>query len=189
MHNFSQILFVMWRETVEAMLVVGILHAWLAHNPGGERGLKYLWLGVLTGLVGAFLLGLGIDALNSVLSDEGQEYFQAALLLVAAALIVQMVFWMRRQGARMQQGLVQSLARSTQVPTGPVRSPVALVMPGTSTGSIAQRRVSPVSRARRSASPAATRPQSLKPAGSTPSAPWLPRPQQATVPSLRRAHT
>ncbi|MBK7004242.1 MAG: FTR1 family protein [Burkholderiales bacterium] len=114
MQNFSQILFVMWRETVEAMLVVGILHAWLAHHPGGARGLKFLWMGVLTGLVGAFLLGLGIDALNSVLSDEGQEYFQAALLLLAAALIVQMVFWMRRQGARMKHSLEQSLAHNIQ---------------------------------------------------------------------------
>lgn len=114
MQNFSQILFVMWRETVEAMLVVGILHAWLSHNPDGKPGLKYLWLGVIAGLGGAFLLGLGIDALNSVLSDEGQEYFQAALLLAAAALIVQMVFWMRRHGQRMKQDLEQSLGHSTR---------------------------------------------------------------------------
>ncbi len=114
MHNFSQILFVMWRETVEAMLVVGILHAWLSHNPQGKPGLKYLWLGVLAGLAGAFLLGLGIDALNAVLSDEGQEYFQAALLLAAAGLIVQMVFWMRRHGQRLKKDLEQSLGHSAQ---------------------------------------------------------------------------
>lgn len=114
MQNFSQILFVMWRETVEAMLVVGILHAWLSHNPQGRPGLKYLWLGVLAGLGGAFLLGLGIDALNAVLSDEGQEYFQAALLLAAAGLIVQMVFWMRRHGQRLKKDLEQSLGDSTR---------------------------------------------------------------------------
>lgn len=114
MQNFSQILFVMWRETVEAMLVVGILHAWLSHNPQGKPGLKYLWLGVLAGLGGAFLLGLGIDALNAVLSDEGQEYFQAALLLAAAGLIVQMVFWMRRHGQRLKKDLEQSLGDSTR---------------------------------------------------------------------------
>lgn len=114
MQNFSQILFVMWRETVEAMLVVGILHAWLSHNPQGKPGLKYLWLGVLAGLGGAFLLGLGIDALNAVLSDEGQEYFQAVLLLAAAGLIVQMVFWMRRHGQRLKKDLEQSLGDSTR---------------------------------------------------------------------------
>lgn len=114
MQNFGQILFVMWRETVEAMLVVGILHAWLSHNPQGRNGLKYLWLGVLTGLAGAVALGLGIDAMNTVLTDEGQEYFQAALLLAAAALIVQMVFWMRRHGQRMKKDLEQSLDHSTR---------------------------------------------------------------------------
>lgn len=114
MQNFGQILFVMWRETVEAMLVVGILHAWLSHNPGGQRGLKYLWLGVLAGVAGAFALGLGIDALNATLSDEGQEYFQAGLLLVAAGLIVQMVFWMRRHGRRLKSDLEQSLGHSAR---------------------------------------------------------------------------
>ena len=60
MQNFGQILFVMWRESVEAMLVVGILHAWLAHQPQGRRGLVYLWLGVGVGLLAALALGLGI---------------------------------------------------------------------------------------------------------------------------------
>lgn len=114
MQNFGQILFVMWRETVEAMLVVGILHAWLSHKPSGKRGLAYLWFGVAAGLAGAFLMGLGIGATNSVLSDEGQEYFQAAMLLVAAGLIVQMVFWMRRHGRSLKKDMEQSLSDSAQ---------------------------------------------------------------------------
>lgn len=114
MQNFTQILFVMWRETVEAMLVVGILHAWLSHHPSGTRGLAYLWLGVAAGLVGAFLIGLGIEATSSVLSDEGQEYFQAALLLAAAGLIVQMVFWMRRHGRSLKKDMEHSLSDSAQ---------------------------------------------------------------------------
>src|SRR5438445_6370649 len=113
MQNFSQILFVMWRETVEAMLIVGILYAWLSHNPEGKRGITFLWLGVLTGLGGAFLLGLGIEAMNTVLSDEGQSYFQAGMMLVASALIVQMVFWMRKHGRRLKQDMEQSLSAST----------------------------------------------------------------------------
>ncbi|MEO5659340.1 MAG: FTR1 family protein [Polaromonas sp.] len=114
MQNFSQILFVMWRETVEAMLVVGILYAWLSHHPSGKRGLVYLWFGVAAGLAGALLLGLGIEAANSVLTDEGQEYFQAGILLAAAGLIVQMVFWMRRHGRRLKRDLEQSLSDSAQ---------------------------------------------------------------------------
>lgn len=114
MQNFGQILFVMWRETVEAMLVVGILHAWLSHNPEANRGLLYLWGGVLAGLVGAFLLGLGIEAVNAVLPEQGHDYFQAAMMLVAAVLIVQMVFWMRRNGRRLKNEMEQSLSTSTR---------------------------------------------------------------------------
>lgn len=114
MQNLAQIFFVMWRETVEAMLVVGILHAWLSHNPEGKAGIKYLWMGVLAGLAGAFLLGLGIEALNAVLPDEGQEYFQSALQLAAAALIVQMVFWMRRRARHLKRDMEQSLGQRTQ---------------------------------------------------------------------------
>lgn len=114
MQNLAQIFFVMWRETVEAMLVVGILHAWLSHNPEGRAGIKYLWLGVLGGLIGALLLGLGIEALNAVLSDEGQEYFQSGLQLAAAALIVQMVFWMRRHARNLKREMEQSLGQRTQ---------------------------------------------------------------------------
>lgn len=114
MQNLTQIFFVMWRETIEAMLVVGILHAWLSHNLEGKAGIKYLWLGVLAGLGGAFLLGLGIEALNAVLSDEGQEYFQSALQLAAAALIVQMVFWMRRHARSLKREMEQSLEQRAQ---------------------------------------------------------------------------
>ncbi|MDP3842864.1 MAG: FTR1 family protein [Oxalobacteraceae bacterium] len=114
MQNFTQILFVIWRETVEAMLVVGILYAWLSHHPAGARGLTYLWGGVLAGLAGAFLLGLGIEAMDDLLSEEGHAYFMAGMLLVAAALIVQMVFWMRGNGPRLKRDLEQSLSASVQ---------------------------------------------------------------------------
>lgn len=114
MQNFTQILFVMWRETVEAMLVVGILYAWLSHHPAGARGLKYLWGGVLTGLAGAVVLGWAIGSMDDVLSEEGHAYFMAAMLLVAALLIVQMVFWMRRHGRRLKQDMEQSLSANVQ---------------------------------------------------------------------------
>jgi high-affinity iron transporter len=114
MQNFGQILFVMWRETVEAMLVVGILHAWLSHSGAARRGLAYLWGGVAAGLAGACLLGLGIESINSVLSDEGHDLFQAALLLIAAILIVNMVLWMRRHGRSLKRDMERSLSTSAQ---------------------------------------------------------------------------
>jgi len=51
-------LFVIWRESAEAMLVVGILYAWLKRQPDARLGMRYLWGGVAAG-VG---LALGLAA-------------------------------------------------------------------------------------------------------------------------------
>ncbi|KAG0773495.1 hypothetical protein G6F21_014335 [Rhizopus arrhizus] len=54
----EQVLFIVWRESVEAMLVVGILYTWLRSTPEGKRGLNYLWGGVAAGLALAVALAL-----------------------------------------------------------------------------------------------------------------------------------
>ena len=87
----EQVLFIVWRESVEAMLVVGILYTWLRSTPEGARGLKYLWGGVAAGLALAVALALVLLGVSSWLSDEGQEWFQAIMSLAACALVVQML--------------------------------------------------------------------------------------------------
>lgn len=89
----GQVMFIVWRESVEALLVVGILHAWLA-NPehGAKRGLPYLWGGVALGIAAAVALGAALVGFTEVLSGDAQDYFQTAMVLVACVLIVQMVF-------------------------------------------------------------------------------------------------
>lgn len=108
----GQILFIVWRESVEALLVVGILHAWLRADPGGRRGLRFLWGGVLAGVAGAGVLALAILRLGSAFAGAAQDGFQAALALSAAGLIVQMVFWLRRAGRNLKHTLEAGLQRS-----------------------------------------------------------------------------
>src|SRR5206468_7627384 len=98
-------LFIVWRESAEAMLVVGILYAWLKRRPDARIGLRYLWGGVAAGVGLALALAIVMLGVASVLSDEGLEYFQLAMMLIAAALIVQMVFWMRRHGRTFKKEL------------------------------------------------------------------------------------
>lgn len=105
----GQVIFIMWRESVEALLVVGILHAWLSHTPGAASGKRWLWGGVLLGLALASLLALGIYAAEGLLADH-QDVFQTAMVLVAAALIVQMVLWMRAHGRTLKRDLEQGLS-------------------------------------------------------------------------------
>ncbi|MEH6772709.1 MAG: FTR1 family iron permease, partial [Cereibacter changlensis] len=82
----GQIVFIIWRESVEALLVVGILHGWLSHAPGGAGGLRYLWGGVAAGLALAAALGLGMMRLAQSLGDEAQERLMAGAMFLAVAL-------------------------------------------------------------------------------------------------------
>jgi len=98
-------LFIIWRESAEAMLVVGILYAWLRKHPDMTRGMRYLWAGVGAGVGLALILAAVMLGIATMLSDEGLEYFQLAMMLVAGGLIVQMVFWMRSHGRTLKRDL------------------------------------------------------------------------------------
>lgn len=108
---------IIWRESVEALLVIGILHAWLVHDAaaqGRSRGTLYLWGGVVAGLAAAVALGATLVFAAELFGDEGQDYFQAAMVLVAAVLIVQMVVWMRRHGRTLKTDITTGLTTATQ---------------------------------------------------------------------------
>lgn len=110
----GQVLFIVWRESVEAMLVIGILYTWLRTNPGMEKGLRFLWGGVLAGVAGALGLGGAILWFGSFFAGNAQDYFQMAMVLVAAGLIVQMVFWMRKKGRDLQRHLEAGIRHSAE---------------------------------------------------------------------------
>jgi high-affinity iron transporter len=105
-------LFIIWRESAEAMLVVGILYAWLRKHPDVKRGMRYLWAGVGTGIALALALAAVMLGIARTLSDRGLEYFQTAMMLSAAGLIVQMVFWMRRHGRTFKRELEHDMQKN-----------------------------------------------------------------------------
>lgn len=109
--QLGNVVFIIWRESVEALLVIGILSAWLAHQgAGARRARRYLWSGVVAGLIAAVLLGYLLVALGDTLPEEAQQAYQATVVLAAAALIIQMVMWMRRHGRTLKRELETSLS-------------------------------------------------------------------------------
>lgn len=108
----AQIIFIVWRESVEALLVIGILSAWIGHEAAYASGRRYLWGGVLAGLAAAVALGALLLEASAVLSGNSLEYFQTGLVLLAAILIVQMVFWMRQHGRSLKRNLQQGLSNA-----------------------------------------------------------------------------
>lgn len=108
---FGSIAFVVWRESVEALLVIGILDAWLraeARDTGRAR--MYLWGGVAAGLAFAGVLAALLVQLGEAITEEAQLTYTTTVVLIAAALILQMVFWMRRHGRSMKRDLEAQLS-------------------------------------------------------------------------------
>lgn len=101
----EQALLIVWRESIEALLVVGILYSWLRRQPGRQRALLHLWLGVGAGLLLAGLLAALMALAGHWMNSAGGEWFQVGLSLLACGLILQMVQWMNRNGCQMRQHL------------------------------------------------------------------------------------
>lgn len=111
----GQVLFIVWRESVEALLVVGILYAWLKNGDAdARRGMPYLWAGVGLGILAAVALGAALVGFTEVLSGDAQDYFQTGMVLVACVLIVQMVLWMKQHGRTLKREMEQSLEETTR---------------------------------------------------------------------------
>lgn len=107
-------LFVVWRESVEAILVVGILYAWIRRGSAPGVGLSHLFLGTAAGVLLAAGLGALMLGLQSRLAGQALDAFQIGVLFAAAALIAQMVAWMNAHGRRMRQELERSMTRAAE---------------------------------------------------------------------------
>ncbi|EKT54259.1 FTR1 family iron permease [Providencia sneebia] len=110
----GQVLFVVWRESFEALLVIGIIYAWIKRHPDAKNGMKYLWGGVVLGLVISVLLALLIYGVFNVLDDTGQSLFMIFMEILACILIVQMVYWMNKHGSSMKSEIESGIQRNAQ---------------------------------------------------------------------------
>lgn len=108
--QLGNVVFIIWRESVEALLVIGILNAWLAGQQEiAHRGRVFLWSGVVAGLLVAAALGAVFIVFGESIPDQTQEAYQTGAILIAAVLIIQMVLWMRRHGRTLKRELETSL--------------------------------------------------------------------------------
>lgn len=87
-------LLIMLREGLEAALVVVIIAAYLART-GRGGWIGAVWVGVLLAVALSLFVGAGLQFLHAGFPQKTQEGFEALVALVAVAVLVWMVFWMR----------------------------------------------------------------------------------------------
>jgi len=108
----GQTIFVVCRESIEALLVIGILYAWMSERQDAATGKRWLLAGILAGLGLATLLTLTLIGVTDLLGGEARTWFEIGMLGFASALIVQMVMWMRIHGRTLKQDIESGLAAS-----------------------------------------------------------------------------
>jgi high-affinity iron transporter len=108
--TFSSGLLTGLREGVEAALIVSIVIAYLVRTGNGEH-IGKIWLG--TGLAVAASVALGLLIFNTVgaFEEPYEQIFEGTAMILAAAVVTWMLFWMRRQAASVKGELQAAVDR------------------------------------------------------------------------------
>lgn len=95
-------LIIVFREVVEAGIVVGIVLA-ATRSVGGSR----LWAmaGVAAGVLGSCLVAIFAGAIASAFEGFGQELFNACILSIAVVMLIGHNVWMARHGRELAQNI------------------------------------------------------------------------------------
>lgn len=88
-------LIIVFREVIEAGLVVGIVLAATRHVP--HRGL-WVSYGILGGTAGACVVAAFASSISAAMQGAGQELFNVAILLAAVLMLTWHNVWMARHG-------------------------------------------------------------------------------------------
>ena len=105
-------LIIVFREVIEAGLIVGIV---LAATAGVPHRARAVGLGVGAGILGACLVAAFAGELANLFQGSGQEFFNASILLLAVAMLTWHNVWMASHGRAMARELK---AAGHQVKTG-----------------------------------------------------------------------
>jgi high-affinity iron transporter len=95
-------LLIVFREVVEAGLIIGIVLA-ATRSVGGSR----LWTaaGIAAGILGSCLVAVFAGTIGSAFAGYGQELFNAAILAIAVIMLAWHNIWMARHGRDLAQDL------------------------------------------------------------------------------------
>ncbi len=97
---------IMFREGVEAALIVGIIASYLRQT-GRIRLMKFIWMGILLATLMCLAVAITLQLTSQEFPQQQQELFASVIAFVAVGVLTWMVFWMRR-AARSIKGELQS---------------------------------------------------------------------------------
>lgn len=99
------------REGVEAALIVSIILSYLART-GNRRFFGRIWAGTIAAVAASFAGGVALFVTVGDLPSPYEQLFESLAMLLAAAVVTWMLFWMRRQAASVKSELHAALDRA-----------------------------------------------------------------------------
>lgn len=108
---------IMFREGLEAALIVGIVASYLRRT-GSGAWLPAVWVGVFLAVAMSLFLGGVLQLARAEFPQKAQEGFEAVIGLAAVAMLTSMVFWMKKAGRTIGAELRHSVDAALAGPGG-----------------------------------------------------------------------
>jgi high-affinity iron transporter len=96
------------REGIEAALIVSIVLAYLKQLGATDRS-RLVWWGTAFAVLLSAAVGTGIFVAGAEFEGRAEEIFEGVVTLAAVGVLTWMIFWMRRQGARIKSELQEKV--------------------------------------------------------------------------------
>jgi high-affinity iron transporter len=96
------------REGIEAALIVSIILAYLKQLGATDRA-RLVWWGTGLAVLLSAAVGTAIFAAGAEFEGEAEQVFEGLVTLAAVAVLTWMIFWMRRQSARIKSDLQEKV--------------------------------------------------------------------------------
>jgi high-affinity iron transporter len=92
------------REGLEASLIVAILLTYL-NKTDRKQDARYVWFGTASAVVACLIAGTAIYLAVSGLNGKVEQAVEGTIALAAAAVLTQMIFWMRKNSSNLSSEL------------------------------------------------------------------------------------
>ncbi len=84
------------REGLEAVLIIGIILAYLTRT-NNRQNFRFVWLGTSLAVLVSLIVGAAIYFLAGEFSGQAEEIFEGLAMFTATGVLTWMIFWMRKQ--------------------------------------------------------------------------------------------
>mgnify|MGYP001160127306 FL=1 len=88
-------LIIMFREVLEASLIIGILYTYLKKSEN-ESSIKMLWYGVFTAIIASVLMSVVFQSIAGGFKGDSSKIFEGIIMIIASFVLTTMIIWMAR---------------------------------------------------------------------------------------------